>query len=356
MNEQIKSLFITPKFSIKEAMRQMSVAGEKILFVVDQKNRLLGSLTDGDIRRWVLKEGSLTAEIKDIYNSNPLYVEENYKIDRIKKLMIKNKIPGMPVINSQKELCDVLLWGQVFGNGEAHYRGKIDVPVIIMAGGKGTRLDPFTRILPKPLIPIGDKTVIELIMDKFHEFGTNEFYLSIHHKSRMIKAYFEENSAPYKIHYIEEDAPLGTIGALKFLEGKLAGDFMVSNCDILIDADYSEMLNFHRKKNYDITIVGSFRHFTIPYGVCTIETGGRLVGIKEKPEYDFLVNTGMYVFKSKTLALIPSGKHFNVPDLIEKVKEQGGKVGVFPIDEKSWADIGRWEEYQKSLRDLKVDL
>ena len=350
-DNRIKTFSISPKVSIKDAMRQMSLAGEKILFVVDEESHLLGSLTDGDIRRWVLKEGSLTAPLKEIYNNSPIYVESDYKIDKIKKLMIKSRIDGVPVVNSQKQLSDVLLWGQVFGNGHTRPRSTIDVPVVIMAGGKGTRLDPFTRVLPKPLIPIGDKTVLELIMDKFHEFGVKEFYLSVHYKSRMIKAYFDEVNSPYKIGYIEEDKPLGTVGGIKILEGKIDGDFMISNCDILIEGDYREILDFHRKKNYDITMVGSFRHFTIPYGVCTIESGGRLLSIKEKPEYDFLVNTGMYVLKSKTLSLIPEGTHFDVTDLVEKVKEQGGKVGVFPIDEKSWIDIGQWDEYQKSLRD-----
>lgn len=353
MKNRLKALLAKPTISVKDAMRQMSKAGDKVLFVVNHKKQLLGTLTDGDIRRWVLKGGGLTDEIKNIYNSRPIFVEKSYKIEEIKELMLKDRIEGLPVVDAERKVCDVLLWGQVFENGVIPHRGNLNIPVIIMAGGKGTRLDPFTKVLPKPLIPIGEKTIIELIMGRFSAFGVNEFYLSIHHKSRMIKAYFEEVNAPFKIRYIEENIPLGTVGGLKSIEGKIRGDLMVSNCDILIEADYSEILSFHRKKKYDMTIVGSFRHFTIPYGVCTIENGGELLNIKEKPEYDFLVNTGMYILKKKVLSLIPKNQFFNMTNLIAAVKAKGGKIGVFPIDEKLWIDVGQLEEYQRMVGGLE---
>jgi dTDP-glucose pyrophosphorylase len=356
MNNRQIDLFLVPKeISVKEAMRQMDKAGERILFAVDAKKKLIGSLSDGDIRRWVLKEGSLTSSIDRVLKRSPVTLAEDYQMDDAKEIMLKKKLQGIPIVDKENRITQILFWEDIFDQGMAHAKGKINIPVVIMAGGKGARLDPFTRILPKPLIPIGDKAIIEIIMDRFYQYGVNEFYISINHKARMIKAYFEEINASYKIHYVEEDKPLGTAGALKFMEEKVQTDLFVSNCDIIIEADYLEILKFHKKKNYDMTMIGSFRHFTIPYGICTIENGGRLLGIKEKPEYDYLVNTGMYVMKRDTLALIPPNQHFDITDLIDKLLKNNGSIGVFPIDAKSWIDIGQWEEYHKSMRNLKME-
>lgn len=347
--------FINSKCSVREAMRKMGEAGEKILLVVDKQNKLLGSLTDGDIRRWILAEGRLSDKIDKIYNEKPVFVAEGYNKNTVKELMIKNKIEWIPVLNKNKEIVDLLLWDTVFGEQITVPKKKIDIPVVIMAGGKGTRLDPFTKILPKPLIPIGDKPIIGIIMDKLSLYGISKFYISINHKSRMIKSYFEEANTGYTIYYIEEEEPLGTAGSLKFLLGKVKGPLLVTNCDIIVNTDYSEIVEFHVKNNHDITIVGAFRHHVIPYGICEIENGGLLTGIKEKPEYDFLVNTGMYILQDSTLDLIPDGQMFHITDLISILRNSGGKVGVFPVNEKSWIDIGQWEEYRRAIRQFDVE-
>jgi len=341
--------------SLKEAMKQINEVGEKVLFVVDEKRKLLGSLTDGDIRRWILKEGRLKGEIDSIYYRNPVVVSTDYTDEEVKRLMLENKIEWIPVMKADNEVVDVLLWDNVFGDGILVPKDELDVPVVIMAGGKGTRLDPFTRVLPKPLIPIGEKAIIDIILDKFSQHGVNEFFISINHKAKMIKSYFEEMATQYTIHYIVEEVPLGTAGCLKFLKDRIDDSVLVSNCDILIDCDYSEIVKFHNKNNYDISIVGSFRHFIIPYGICEIENGGVLTNITEKPEYDFLVNTGMYVLRKKTFDLIPENQRFHITDLVKSVKDKGGKVGVFPISEKSWIDIGQWDEYRKSLKLLGLE-
>jgi dTDP-glucose pyrophosphorylase len=355
IDQSILPFLVRETVSVKEAMRSLGKTGERILFVVDQENKLIGSLTDGDIRRWVLKEGELTSTIQNVFNREPIFFVDTYDREKIKKIMLENKIDGIPVVTKQKVVKEIILWNRVFGKPTASSEAKIYIPVVIMAGGKGKRLDPFTKVLPKPLIPIGDKAVIEVIMDKFSDFGVKEFYISINHKSRMIKAFFEEMNSAYRVSYIEEDKPLGTAGSLKYLDGKIHTDIFVSNCDIIIEADYAEVLDFHKHKNYDITIVGSFRHFVIPYGICTIGNGGTLVNIKEKPEYDFLVNTGMYIVKKEVLALIPKDEYFDFTDLINKAVQNKCKIGVFPIDEKSWTDIGQWEEYYKSAQNFKID-
>ena len=350
--KKIDVFLVRDDISIKEAMRRMVDVGEKVLFVVDHQKRLIGSLTDGDIRRWFLKEGSLDVAIKKAYCTHPISVDEHYEITRIKELMLKQSIPWVPVINQKRKVKDILFWESVFNGKQVAPKNSIDASVVIMAGGKGGRLDPFTRILPKALIPIGEKAIIEIIIAKFLEYNVDEFFISVCHRLRMIKAYFEEMSPDYKITYLEEHTPLGTAGGLKALEGKVKRNLIVSNCDILIEADYSEIIEFHKKKKYDMTLVGAFRNFTIPYGVCSITNGGRLTEIREKPEQDLLVNTGMYVLKSEVLAYIPEEKHFDITDLIEKIKDHNGSVGVYPIDGKSWIDIGQWEEYQKAIDQL----
>ena len=223
-----------------------------------------------------------------------------------------------------------------------------------MAGGKGTRLDPFTKILPKPLIPINGEPIIKIIMDKFNEYQIKEFYISVNHQSRMIKAYFGDISSAYHIHYLEEVEPLGTAGSLRFLFGKIKGSFIVTNCDIIIDSDYHEILDYHQEKTNAITIVGAYKQYAIPYGVCEIENGGNLKNITEKPEYDFLVNTGFCVLQADILKYIPENKTYYMTDLIEAVRNKGGKVGIYPISENSWVDIGQWEEYKKAAEKFKL--
>jgi len=221
-----------------------------------------------------------------------------------------------------------------------------------MAGGSGTRLDPFTRILPKPLIPIGDKPVIEILIERFAKYGSRCFYISLNYKSRIVKAFFEDYVKEYNISFIDEEKPLGTAGSLKLLAGKIKTTFIVSNCDILVQEDYNKIVEFHREGQYMLTIVGSVQHHVVPYGVCKTDIGGGLVDFEEKPKYDFLVNTGMYVLDPGVLKYIPPGKEFDMTELIHDLVQKGKKIGVFPVSEKSWIDIGQWEQYKKAVEDL----
>ena len=354
MKPKINSLLIGQDSSIKQAMKRMSEVGEKELFIIDGENKLIGALSDGDIRRWILKEGSLEEPVNRICNKQPKIVKEDYKLKEVQELMLNQKIESVPVVRDTNEVKDILIWDNVFAGKVRKHKEKLDIPIIIMAGGRGTRLHPFTKILPKSLMPIGEKPIIELIMDKFNEYDVKDFYISINHKGRMIKFYFEETNKKYNIHYIEEDKPLGSVGSLRLLENKLKGTFLVTNCDVVIDIDHSELVKFHIHNQYDLTMVVSYRHYKIPYGVCEIENGGSLKNIREKPEYDLLVNTGMYVMNDSMLKLIPKNKVYHINDLVEKAKEEGFKIGVFPVNEKSWIDIGAWEEYYKTFKELRI--
>ena len=186
MNDVLKTLFIFPEATIKEAMKQMDLTAEKILIVVDQENRLLGTLTDGDIRRFILKNGSLTGQIGQCFRQTPIFLREDDKEEHAKELMIEKKIQAIPVVDKDDRVKDLFVWSNLFSGISRHVE-KIDVPVVVMAGGKGKRLDPFTKILPKSLIPVGDKPIVEVIMDKFSQHGIKEFYLTVNYKGEMIR-------------------------------------------------------------------------------------------------------------------------------------------------------------------------
>jgi len=350
----IKELLIREDNTIKEALKQIDFGGKKIVFVVDCNNRLIGSVSDGDIRRAILNNISLDNHVEQIINKNPKSVFEADPILTVKSLMLKHRIEVIPQLNIKYEIVDILFWDQIFGPVHERIHQQIDLPVVIMAGGKGTRMDPFTRILPKPLIPIGDKPIIEVIMDEYAKFGMKNFFISINHKGKMIKTYFEDHESGYSIVYINEEKPLGTAGALKYLIGKIDSSFFVSNCDIIIKDDYSKIYEFHKEEKYALTMVASMQHHTIPYGVCEIENGGELKNMIEKPQYDFLVNSGMYLLNPEVLRFIPENEFFHFTHLIDRLKKNGYKIGVYPVSEKSYIDVGQWGEYKKAIEQFKL--
>ena len=347
----MKDITIHPQATIKEAMEVLDKTAEKVLLVVDDGQALTGTLTDGDIRRYILKGHNLSGTIQDAFHPNPIFIlQEDFDPNKIKAVFLENKIDLIPILDQNRKVVDFITWEKAFGSNRKPENQKLDVPVVIMAGGKGARLEPFTRVLPKPLIPVGDKPVIDHIIDRFREYGISEFYLTIHHMSKIIRAYFEEKDPDYSIGFAEEDEPRGTAGSLKLLADKLNKPFFVSNCDIIIEADYADLYRFHIQNRYDITLVASAKQFNIPYGICELNGGGSLERIKEKPEYNFLVNAGMYVLNPSVLELIPNNQLFHITHLIDKIKENGGQIGVYPVSEKAWIDVGQWAEYRKALK------
>ena len=350
-----KELIIRDNLPLKEAMRALDNTAMKVLFVVDHKGVFVGSLTDGDIRRWILKGGALKGTSVQVAFKNAFVASSPYNLDSIKAEMKLRNLEIVPVLDETNHIVEMLYYERLFQNPlKKKLFRKLDVPVVIMAGGRGTRLDPFTRILPKPLIPIGEKTILEIIIDKFIPYGVNHFILSVNYKAAIIKSYFEDLQTEYTVEYIEESKPLGTAGALFNLQGKFETPVLVTNCDIIIEADYADLVKHHYKENNDITMVASVKHYNIPYGVCEIENGGQLKQINEKPEYSFLINTGMYILSPEVLNMIPEDEYFHITHLVDKVKEEGRKVGIYPISENAWVDTGEWEEYKKAIGKLNL--
>ena len=255
----------------------------------------------------------------------------------------------IPLINKSGKIIQVFFWEDILNKSPIN---KINLPVLIMAGGVGSRLQPYTFVLPKPLIPINNKTIIERIIENFQNFGCNNFYVSINFKSKIIKHFFGDLKTKSKFNFLEEKKPLGTIGGAKKLLKNNFKNLIVSNCDIISKINVSDLVNFHKKNNYDITMVASTKGHTIPYGVCEIDKSGTLKHIKEKPHFDFLINIGIYVLKKDALNQIPSNKRFDMTDLIQKIQSKGYKVGIFPIYDHDWVDVGQWSEYKKALEQI----
>jgi len=350
---KFKKILVNPEQSIKNVLKHMDMVGEKTIFVVDKVNKLLGTVTDGDIRRWILKGKRLSDHISKVMNLSPVSLKKNFVQERAKTIMVTKNIECLPVIDDEGKVISAAWWVDLFKNSVKKLE-SLNLPVVVMAGGEGARLHPFTKILPKPLMPIGDKPIIEIIINRFFDHGCKDFYLSLNYKSSIIKAYFSDFEHKYKISYILENKPLGTAGSLHFLKNRIKKMFFVSNCDILIEADYADILKFHRQKKNKITLVSSMKNFTIAYGVCEIQSGGALKTIREKPEYDFLVNTGMYILEASVLKDIPRNTFYNITDLINDYLKKGEKVGVYPVSEKAWIDIGQLEVLQETLKKFEV--
>ena len=336
--------------SIRDAIRKMDEGGIGFISVVEKNDIVKGIVTDGDFRRAVLNGIQLSEKVSKIYNLDFIRLNEDYSKTEAENVFRNTKVKHIPIIKTGK-LLNILTEDDFFEikNDYINVKDRIDLPVVIMAGGMGTRLDPLTRILPKALIPIDNKAMIEVIMDEYAKFGMKKFYISINHKGKMIRAYFEDHESDYSFKYITEVKPLGTAGALKFLKGKINTPFFVSNCDIIIKDDYIKIYDFHKNGEYALTLVASMQNHVIPYGVCEIENGGDLKSIIEKPQYDFLVNAGMYLLETSVLTFIPENEFFHITHLIEKLQEEGLKIGVYPVSEKSWIDVGQWREYNENL-------
>jgi len=351
--KDIVKYIVDESVNIRTAVQQMDKGGMGFVAVSDAEGRMVGIVTNGDFRRAVLNGVSLNDNVLKITNKTYKHLKKGYSKEEILESYKSAAVECLPILEDSK-LVDVIFYNDLRDKGdiEPSRKERLDLPVVIMAGGKGTRLDPFTRILPKALIPVGEKPVIEIIMDEYARYGMKNFHISVNSKSKMIKAYFGDQDSDYNISFIDEDKPLGTAGALRFLKDKFDNPFFVSNCDIIVRNNYYDILQFHKDGRYDLTVVGSMQHRTIPYGVCKFENGGLLKSIQEKPEYDFLVNTGMYLLNPHILRYIPENTYFDMTELINVLQKKAHKVGVYPVSEKSWVDIGQLTEYRTTIREL----
>lgn len=347
---KLKDFIVSEEDTVFEVIKIIDNNAKGIAFLCKNR-RLLAVVTDGDIRRYILKNGNLNESITKVCNYNPKYMYYEENKDYV-SYMNKYTIKALPIVNKEKKILDI----QFLYDNKIIKNTNLGVPVVIMAGGKGTRLAPYTQILPKPLIPIGDKTITELIMDHFERYGCKHFDMVVNYKKNFIKSFFADNEHKRDIDFIDESEYLGTGGGLKLLEGKYQDSFFVTNCDIIIEEDYSDIMKYHKEANNIITIVSAVKYMTVPYGIIDVVEGGQVLKLNEKPSFSFLTNTGLYVVEPRFLKKIPDSTFVHITDLIQKCIDNGEKVGTYPISEYAWMDMGQMEELEKMRERIVKDV
>ena len=345
-----EQISISKTASILSALRKMDVEKVKLLLVMDN-GKFYSLLSIGDIQRAIIANVPLDKPLEGILRKTVKVAKPTDDKNEIKVRMKERRNDFMPIVDDDGDVVDIIFWEDISSYKETRVNTPFTLPVVIMAGGQGSRLRPLTNVLPKPLIPIGEQTMIEDIMDRFVECGCHDFFVSVNYKADFIRHYFDNfGKQVYHIEYFQEDKPLGTAGSLQLLKDRINSTFFVSNCDIIIDEDYSEILNFHREHQNEITVVAALKNFSIPYGTLETGEGGQLTSLHEKPNLTFKINTGMYILEPHLIKEIPSDRLYHITFLIEKLVNEGRKVGVFPISEGSWTDIGNWDEYMKYIK------
>lgn len=339
---------VSQDMNVRDVITYMDTITAKAVIVLNEADQMVGLFADGDMRHFFLKGGRLQANIKEAMNPNPIWfssVEEAKEYRRRKKLVI------YPVVAKDMTLLDVLfdnMQEESIQNNELE-----DVPLVIMAGGKGTRLYPYTKVLPKALIPIGEKTISERIIDNFTQYGCKDIFFILNHKAGMIKAYFKDLKTNYQLHFFEEEEFLGTGGGLSLIKNEITTAFFLSNCDIIINADLACAYKTHKTNNNLITFVCAIKEIKIPYGVIETLEDGKVKKIVEKPEMSMLTNTGLYIVEPQVVAELTDGEFIHMPDIAQKYIKKGCKIGVFPVSEKAWLDMGQLDELENMKRKLE---
>jgi Nucleoside-diphosphate-sugar pyrophosphorylase involved in lipopolysaccharide biosynthesis/translation initiation factor 2B, gamma/epsilon subunits (eIF-2Bgamma/eIF-2Bepsilon) len=340
--------FITTEdITVLDAMKKIGQNTRGVLFAT-RNNKLVGVMTDGDIRRYILECGKLDEKISKILNYTPCYIMVDDIVD-YKLYMKKAGITAVPIVDKTLEIIRIEFLNEL----QNVVINNLNIPVVIMAGGKGTRLQPYTDILPKPLMPIGDMTITERIMEKFEQFGCSKFDIIVNYKRNLIKAYFAEADIKRNINFVDEDVYLGTGGGLSLLKGRYNQTFFMTNCDILIEGRYDEMLEYHKENRNIITIVCAKKKVQIPYGIVELGDNNKVKKFVEKPCYSILTNSGFYILEPDFLNKIKENVFIHITDIIEKCINDGEKVGVYTIEEEKWMDMGQVEELEKMKQKLR---
>jgi len=344
---QWKLQIIDDKSSIKDALQRIEQLGiiNNDLFVVNEKEELLGSLSDGDLRRATLKGIGIGESVTKAMHSSPLFGRMN-KItpDLVDKCREKN-IRFLPVVNDRGCIVQILdlLETQV----------ALPVDVVLMAGGKGSRLLPLTEKVPKPLLKVGEKPIIEHNIDRLIKFGVTDFYISINYLGHLLKQYFGDGSAKQaKIEYICEEKPMGTIGSVKLHNNYQSEALLIMNADLLTNINFSDFYKAFITSDADMCVATTSYTVEVPYAVLEVTDNSRVTSLREKPSYTFHSNAGIYIIKKKILDLIPVDSFFDITDLMENLISSGMKVHSFPIIG-YWLDIGKKDDYYRAQEDIK---
>lgn len=342
-----KDVLVTQDVTILEAMRIIDDTTMQFVAVVAEDMKLLGTVTDGDIRRAILKGLSLEHRISDVMNESPTYAHAGESIVHYKKLMQIHKLKQLPILSEDHTLQSILFADQL--KNVINKENK----VVLMVGGLGTRLHPLTKKIPKPMLNVGSKPILETIIESFKSYGYVHFILCVNYKKEMIMDYFQDGThLGVSIEYIEETKRLGTAGALSLLEDKPTTPFFVMNGDLLTKVNFEQLMEFHHQSDAVATMCVREYEFEIPYGV--IETDNeKLLSIEEKPIHKSFVNAGIYVLDPEVLMYIPKDRFYDMPELYKKLIHSEKHVSAFPLRE-YWLDIGHLDDYERANSDYEV--
>lgn len=342
---QITEIKITPEVTIREALRIIDTGAMKIAVVVDENGKLIGTLTDGDIRRGLLRGMELSDSIRDIYNNQPIAVNISEPKEKIIELAIAKRVYQIPVLDDDGRIIRLAEIDQLIKQ-EKHPN-----TIVLMAGGLGSRLRPLTNDIPKPMLPVGGKPILETVISRFRKHGFTRFIITLNYKGNAIRNYFGNGSTlGVEISYIEENQRMGTAGALGLLDRAPRESFFVMNADILTLVNFENLMDFHVRNGADATMCIREYGMEVPYGVVRLNKEN-IVSIEEKPVQQFYVNAGIYVLTPEILDLIPRGLPLDMTSLFEKAVEKEMTTLSFPIRE-FWMDIGRPEDYERANTDF----
>lgn len=338
---------VSPKETIKRTIEKMESNCLKAVAVVNDEGQIVGLFTNGDMRHYFLQGGSLQDDISKAMNTHPKVFKSHNEIKLVKK---KSPMVVYPLVDENNVLREMIYERTEQGNIISDILQN--VPLVMMAGGKGTRLYPYTKILPKALIPIGEIPISERIINRFYQFGCRKVYFILNHKGNMIKSYFDEIDRDYSVEYVTEKQFLGTGGGLFLVKDKIKETFILTNCDILINGDIECAYKTHIKDKNAITMICAMKTVTIPYGVVECGYDGTIETMKEKPSFSFLTNTGVYIVEPEVLDMLNGEEVIGMPDIVKRCLDEGKNVGVFPISENEWLDMGQIDEMHEMEKRL----
>jgi dTDP-glucose pyrophosphorylase len=341
-----KRSLMSPLGSIEEAIKILNDSSLRIVLIVDSDFKLMGTVSDGDIRRGLLKGLAINSPISEVVNQKPIVISENFPKEEVLKIMSENKVFQVPVIGEDLRLVDLFLWEELYSPTAR------DNTMVIMAGGKGSRLLPKTAKIPKPMLRLGEKPILEHIIKRAKEEGFSRFILAIHHLGEVIEEYFGDGKTlGVDISYVKEKIPLGTAGALSLIEPKQSKPIIVTNGDVLTDIKYGEILDFHNQSNGIATMAVQMREWQNPYGVVNTD-GIEITSYQEKPITRTLINAGVYVIDPSVLELLTGVTSCDMPQLFELARGKGMKTVAYFAHE-SWIDIGTHEDFESASGQTK---
>ena len=342
----MKKFFIDHNSSTRKAIKKINQLRGQGLIVVERKNILKGILSSYDLRKAIMNKNILNKNINKIYNKKPHYIFSHEIKKNISDIQFMLKKFGiLPVVDKKNyKIVDILTHRKLKSLKHKNLE-KINCSVVIMAGGTGTRLKPYTEILPKPLLPINKKPAIRHILEKFDYHNPTKFYVTVNYKAEVLKSYFHETQGSFNIEIINEDKPLGTAGGLYYLKNKIKNYFFLTNCDTIVNTNYFNILKFHLKHKNDITTVVAKKTFNLPYGVCNVKKNN--FQFIEKPKFKFRANVGLYLINKNVLKLIKKRRYIDFSTLLINCLKMKKKIAYYEIKDRDWIDVGQMDKYKK---------